>query len=173
MMGQLRSAARALAGQVQTPGELVAALRWSWDLLGFERMATGLFGELDPSTGELLMASAGHHPPLMVGAEGARYLPVKPASPFGAPETVATEWHGRIDPGEVLLLYTDGVVDDRGAGAEVSMDRLARTVADGEVEPQAVCQRVIEALTTERVDDVALLALAVDPGPAPSRPTES
>jgi serine phosphatase RsbU (regulator of sigma subunit) len=109
----------------------------------------------------------------MVGAEGARYLPVKPASPFGAPETVATEWHGRIEPGQVLLLYTDGVVDDRGAGAEVSMDRLARTVADGEVEPQAVCQRVIEALTTERVDDVALLALAVDPGPAPSRPTES
>ncbi len=173
MMGQLRSAARALAGQVHTPGELVAALRWSWDLLGFERMATGLFGELDTSTGELRVASAGHHPPLMAGPEGARYLPVMPASPFGAPETVATEWHGRIDPGQVLLLYTDGVVDDRRAGAEVSMDRLARTVADGDVEPQAVCQRVIEGLTTERADDVALLALAVDPGPAPHRPSSS
>ncbi len=172
MMGQLRSAARALAGQVHTPGKLVAALRWSWDLLGFERMATGLFGELDPSTGELMMASAGHHPPLMVGPAGSRYLPVKPASPFGAPETAATEWHGRIDPGQVLLLYTDGVVDDRGVGAEASMDRLAHTVADGEVEPQAVCQRVIEALTTERVDDVALLALAVDPLDDPRRTTQ-
>ncbi|MDQ1361094.1 MAG: hypothetical protein QOJ44_1471 [Acidimicrobiaceae bacterium] len=165
MMGQLRSAARALAGQVRTPGELVAALRWSWDLLGFERMATGLFGELDPSTGELLLASAGHHPPLMAEAGGARYLPVRPGTPFGAPETEATQWRGHLRPGQVLLLYTDGVIDDRGVGAEVSMDRLARAVADGEVQPQEVCQRVIDALTMERVDDVALLALAVDPVP--------
>jgi GAF domain-containing protein len=166
MMGQLRSAARALAGQVASPGELVAALKWSWDLLGFERLATGLFGELDPTTGELILASAGHHPPLMVEAGEARYLPVAPASPFGAPDTDAAEWRGLIRPGQLLLLYTDGVIDDRGIGAEASMDRLARIVVDGEVEPQAVCQRVIEALTTERVDDVALLALALDPVPS-------
>jgi serine/threonine-protein kinase RsbW len=172
MMGQLRSAARALAGQVRTPGELVAALRWSWDLLGFERMATGLFGELDPNTGELLLASAGHHPPLVVEPGGARYLPVRSATPFGAPETEATEWHGHLRPGQVLLLYTDGVIDDRGVGAEASMESLARTVADGEVEPQDVCQRVIEALTTERADDVALLALAVDPALAADAATQ-
>jgi serine phosphatase RsbU (regulator of sigma subunit) len=166
MMGQLRSAARALAGQVTSPGELVAALKWSWDLLGFERLATGLFGELDPGTGELILASAGHHPPLMVEAGGTRYLPVAPASPLGAPETEVAEWHGLIRPGQLLLLYTDGVIDDRGIGAEASMDRLARIVADGEVEPQAVCQRVIEALATERVDDVALLALTLDPDTA-------
>lgn len=166
MMGQLRSAARALAGQVASPGELVAALKWSWDLLGFERLATGLFGELDPSTGELILASAGHHPPLMVESGRARYLPVAPASPFGAPDTDAAELHGLIRPGQLLLLYTDGVIDDRRIGAEASMDRLAHIVVDGEVEPQAVCQRVIEALTTERVDDVALLALALDPVPS-------
>lgn len=163
MMGQLRSAARALAGQVDSPGDLVAALKWSWDLLGFERLATGLFGELDPSSGELIMASAGHHPPLMVEAGATRYLPVPPISPFGAPETEGAEWHGVIRPGQLLLLYTDGVIDDGGIGADASMERLARIVAAGEVEPQSVCQRVIDGLTTERVDDVALLALALDP----------
>ncbi len=162
MMGQLRSAARALAGQVGGPGELVAALKWSWDLLGFERLATGLFGELDPGTGELMLASAGHHPPLMLESGSARYLPVAPTSPFGAPETEAAEWKGRIRPGQLLLLYTDGVIDDRGIGAEASMERLAGIVADGEADPQAVCQRVIEGLTTERFDDVALLAVALD-----------
>jgi hypothetical protein len=64
------------------------------------------------------------------------------------------------------LLYTDGVIDDRGIGAEASMDRLAGIVANGEADPQAVCQRVIEGLTTERVDDVALLALALDTVPS-------
>ncbi|HEX4243951.1 MAG TPA: GAF domain-containing protein [Acidimicrobiales bacterium] len=163
MMGQLRSAARALAGQVDSPGELVAALKWSWGLLGFERLATGLFGELDPTTGELTLASAGHHPPLMIEAGASHYLPVPPASPFGAPETETGEWHGVIRPGQSLLIYTDGVIDDRGVGAQASMDRLARIVAAGDVEPQAVCQRVIDGLTTERVDDVALLALALEP----------
>jgi GAF domain-containing protein len=167
MMGQLRSAARALAGQVSTPGELIAALKWSWDLLGFDRLATGLFGELDPSTGELVLASAGHHPPLMVEAGATRFVPVTPASPFGAPETEATEWNGVLGPGQVLLLYTDGVIDERRIGVDASMVRLAHIVADGEVEPQAVCQRVIETLT-ERVDDVALLALAMDPVLAPA-----
>ena len=99
----------------------------------------------------------------MVEAGATRYLPVPPSSPFGAPDTEAAEWHGVIRPGQLLLLYTDGVIDDRGMGAEASMDRLARIVAAGEVEPQSVCQRVIDGLTTERVDDVALLALAVDP----------
>ncbi|HEX4217323.1 MAG TPA: GAF domain-containing protein [Acidimicrobiales bacterium] len=166
MMGQLRSAARALAGQVDGPGELVAALKWSWDLLGFERLATGLFGELDPSNGELRLASAGHHPPLMVEGGAAWYLPVAPVSPLGAPLTDAAEWHGQIRPGQLLLLYTDGVIDDRGIGPEASMDRLAAIVANGKADPQSVCQRVIEGLTTERVDDVALLALTLDAMPA-------
>ncbi len=62
-MGQLRSAARALAGQVGEPGRLVDALRWSWDLLGFPRIATALFALVDPATGEMLLTSAGHRPP--------------------------------------------------------------------------------------------------------------
>ena len=69
-MGHLRSAARALAGQVDGPVELVAALKWSWELLGFDRLATGLFGQLDPPTGEVVMASAGHYPPLLVDDDG-------------------------------------------------------------------------------------------------------
>jgi serine/threonine-protein kinase RsbW len=155
-MGQLRAAARALSGQVHSPAELIAALQWSWDLLGFERIATALFGRLDPKSGELILASAGHHPPLLIESGRAEYLPVTPTTPLGAPETVANDWEGRLEPGQVLLLYTDGVVDQRSGRG---MDRLAREAAAGEVHPAAVCERVIAMLPRRRLDDVALLAL--------------
>ena len=165
VMGHLRSAARALAGQVDGPVELVAALKWSWELLGFDRLATGLFGQLDPQTGEVVMASAGHYPPLLVDDDGARFLPLAPVAPLGVDGgTARSEWRGRIHPGQVLLLYTDGVIDERRVGSDESMARLATTAAAGERTPAALCERIVRALHTDRVDDVALMALQIDPG---------
>jgi serine/threonine-protein kinase RsbW len=166
-MGQLRSAARALAGQVPGPSELIAALQWSWDLLGMERMATALFGRLDQSRGDLVMASAGHHPPLLIGEGEARYLAVVPSTPLGAPETPAVNWEGHLEPGQVLLLYTDGLLDGRGGGPESEsaddMARLAAVAADGPATPSEVCGRLLAMLPHHRPDDVALLALRIIP----------
>jgi serine/threonine-protein kinase RsbW len=165
LMGHLRSAARALAGQVDGPVELVAALKWSWELLGFDRLATGLFGQLDPPTGEVVMASAGHYPPLLVDDDGARFLPLAPVAPLGVDGGPArSEWRGRLRPGQVLLLYTDGVIDERRLGSDESMARLAATATVGDRTPAALCERVVRALHADRVDDVALMALQIDPG---------
>jgi hypothetical protein len=169
LMGQLRSAARALAGRVHSPASLIEELQWSWDLLGFDRIATALIGRLDPSNGDLILASAGHHPPLLLSPEGGRFLPVVPSAPLGAPATSATNWEGRIDRSQTLLLYTDGVLDDRSGDGEGSMTRLARLAAAGDLHPTAVCERVVSELPTHRSDDVALLALRIcDDAPAPS-----
>ena len=65
-MGQVRAASRALAGQVRTPAELVDLMRSSWDLIGVDRMATVVYGRLDMSSCELMLASAGHPPPILV-----------------------------------------------------------------------------------------------------------
>ena len=159
-MGQLRSAARALAGQVREPAALIAALQWSWELLGFDRIATAIFGRLDQSNGDLVLASAGHHPPLLLTPEAAaRFLPVTPSTPLGAPAAPATEWVGTLVPGQVLLLYTDGVIDGRSTEDDPDgMERLARVAAGGQISPAAVCDRVIGALPEHRTDDVALLA---------------
>jgi serine/threonine-protein kinase RsbW len=170
-MGQLRSAARALAGQVREPAALIEALQWSWDLLGFDRIATALVGRLDQTTGDLVLASAGHHPPLVLTPEGsagsggsARFLPVAPSTPLGAPAAPATEWVGTLAPGQVLLLYTDGVLDSRSADPDTSgMERLAGVAGGGEISPVDVCDRVIGALPQHRIDDVALLAFRLVP----------
>lgn len=162
-MGHLRSAARALAGQASTPSSLISALRAAWPFLGFERIATAFVGLLDPSSGELSVASAGHYPPLVVAASGATFLPLVPSPPLGMEAPLAAEWHGKLGAGQVLIGYTDGAIDERVAGAEESMANLIRAAESGDVTPVAVCDRLVAAISSERADDVALLAVAIEP----------
>lgn len=162
-MGQLRSAARALSGQVHSPASLIETLQWSWDLLEVGRMTTAVFGRLDQNTGDIVVASAGHPPPMLItpGAATARFLPVVPAAPLGAPSSAAINWEGRLERGQTLLLYTDGALDDRGHDADWALGRLAEVAADGDANPAAVCGRIVDSLPTRRADDVALLALRI------------
>jgi serine/threonine-protein kinase RsbW len=172
MMGHLRSAARALAGQVREPDQLVAALQWSWPLLGFDRIATGLFGRLGVGDGDLVLASAGHYPPLVLSGGAASFLDVVPGPPLGAlpageRDEQTTSWRGTLQIGEVLLCYTDGAIDERRSGIDASMARLAEVAASGPATPAALCDRVIGMLSGDRrPDDVALLALRRLDGPA-------
>lgn len=161
LMGQLRSSARTLVGRVGSPAELVEAIGESWDRLGFDRMATAIFGELDLRSGEFVMASAGHHPPLLVEPGRAQYLPVPPCPPLGVSGGATEQWKGRLLRSQALLLYTDGAIDERGAGTEAGMAQLATAVASGWSGPldlSALCERVVAQLSPERGDDVALLA---------------
>lgn len=163
MMGHLRSASRALAGQVDSPAALVAALQDSWEQLGFDRIATGLFGLLVPGSRDLVLASAGHYPPLLVHAGSASYLEVSPGVPLGCPGKAAADVHLRLEVGDLLLLYTDGAVDERGAGIEEAMQALLEASEGGDMSPAAVCQRIVAMLPSNRSDDVALLALRLVP----------
>lgn len=161
-MGHLRSAVRALAGHTSSPAELVSAVRAAWGLLGFERIATAVVGLLDAS-GEISVTSAGHYPPLLLTPSSATFLPIVPGPPLGMEAPPGAEWHGRLERGQVLLGYTDGAIDERGAGSEASMANLARVASAGELTPVGVCDRVVAAIASERRDDVALIALAVEP----------
>ena len=63
----------------------------------------------------------------------------------------------------MLLLYTDGAIDERGAGSERSMADLAAVVAQHDLDPAMACDLVVDALDVDRADDVALLAIQFDP----------
>lgn len=163
LMGHLRTAARALAARTRGPAELVDAVRQSWDLLDFDRIATAVFGLIDPRTGELSLASAGHYPPLLVGAGATpTFVPLGPSPPFGVPGGPATPWRGALEPGQLLLLFTDGAVDERVAGSEQSMAALSNAAGRAAPSPEAVCGEVVRHLAVDRVDDVALLGLRFD-----------
>jgi serine/threonine-protein kinase RsbW len=162
-MGQLTSVYRALLVERPSPSALIDRLQASWPLLGLQRMATALFAELDPATGQLRVASAGHLPPLLLTNGHAELLPVQPSRLLGAPPAPAPalEWAGVVPAGATLVLFTDGLVESRSADIDEGLAALlAVCTAAGTSDPDELCDRLLHELTgAHRADDIALLAL--------------
>jgi serine/threonine-protein kinase RsbW len=162
-MGQLTSVYRALLVDGPSPSATIDRLQASWSLLGLQRMATALFAALDPSTGQLAVASAGHLPPLLIVDGRAEFLPVQPSRMLGAPPAPAPalEWAGVLPAGATMVLFTDGLVESRSADLDEGLANLlaaaTRWAACG---PDELCDRLLADLTgAHRADDIALLAL--------------
>lgn len=162
-MGQLRSAARALAGQVREPSRLVDALRWSWDLLGFRRTATAVFGRIDPTTGDVVLASAGHLPPIMIDSCGlASLVPVPPSPPLGVSAGAAVDYQFTIGRHDTLFLYTDGLVEWRHESLGEALEGLRALLQDtAGASLDEVCEKILLARDPAgpRHDDIAILAI--------------
>jgi len=126
-------------------------------------MATIAYAELTPSTGRLRYAAAGHPPPIVSGEDGqARFLWGGRSSPLGsaaARDRVQTE--DVLAAGELLLLYTDGLIERRSDGLDVMLDQLLRASARqaGESSAEAV-EHILDAMLggEAQADDVCVLA---------------
>lgn len=163
LMGQLRNAVRAYAFEGRGPAEVVERINSLLLDAGSEHMATLVYGVLDPETGEFRFVNAGHPPPLIVGATSAvRFLEGRSGPPVGALATsVYGENRATIAPGATLLLYTDGLVEDRRTPLEQGLTRLRDAARDGPEELEAFCSHLMRRVigTTPCDDDVALLAV--------------
>jgi sigma-B regulation protein RsbU (phosphoserine phosphatase) len=128
--------------------------------------ATLICGHASPS-GEVELCNAGHPPPLFVRAGGEISRLEATGVPIGmfcsgvfASRTV------RLEPGEMLLLYTDGLVEaENASGLEYGIDRLASFAEAAERRPKAVvdaCVRDLAAFSGASVfrDDVTILAVS-------------
>jgi serine/threonine-protein kinase RsbW len=124
-MAQLRGAVRALAA-VSSPAELLARLDSFVDSLPAAFMTTLVYVELDPRTGSMRYACAGHPPPLIVSATGAsRLLWEARSAPLGLEfNAERVESVDRLEDGERLVLYTDGLVERRREEIDVGLARL-------------------------------------------------
>jgi PAS domain S-box-containing protein len=131
-MGQLRSAVRALAATGLSPGALLERLDDYARRHGVGKMCTLVYAELVLTEGLLRFACAGHLPPLLaVPGEQPRFVWEGRSTPLdafgpGGPRAEAAE---SLRPGSIVLLYTDGLVEERSVPLGVGMERLCRTVA--------------------------------------------
>ncbi|MEU2061270.1 SpoIIE family protein phosphatase [Streptomyces sp. NPDC013455] len=176
-MGRLRTAARSFAELDFPPEEvlthldnLVARLdredspAEDADIIG----ASCLYAIYDPTTQRCTMARAGHPPPALVRPDGTVSFPQLPAGPplglGGLPfEAVETE----LPEGSQLVLYTDGLIEDRHRDVDRVLDQLREALAHPERTPDETCQVVLDTVAPAHPqDDIALLVArtrALDP----------
>jgi serine phosphatase RsbU (regulator of sigma subunit) len=158
VMGQLRAATHAYALEGHPPGELLEHLNRL--MLSMDLFATAACAAIDPATGEVVYAAAGHPPPLHVDADGGRLLDQPGGTPLGLEARPAREGRATLAPAAALVLYTDGLVERRDEAIDTSLARLA-DAAGTTTDPDEVCQRLLMRLGAEDVgDDVAMLAVS-------------
>ncbi|WP_041782070.1 SpoIIE family protein phosphatase [Mycolicibacterium chubuense] len=169
VMGQVRSACRALLFGNPSPSAALASMdRFAARLPG-ARCTTAVCAVLDPDTGELVYSSAGHPPPILVHADGAiEMLEDGHTIALGMrPGWPRPEAHITLPAGATLLLYTDGLVERRRVALEDGMSRAAELVEDRRgAALDALADQIMSGLAPAGgyQDDVVLL-LYRHPGP--------
>ncbi|MFB7617345.1 SpoIIE family protein phosphatase [Kitasatospora sp. NPDC056181] len=174
VMGQLRSVLRAYATDGHDPAATLARTSRLLSGLDTDLFATCLYLTLDPADGTLRAARAGHPSPVRITDDAkAVELDLPGGPPLGVdPEAAYHLSVGHLAPGETLLVYTDGLVEDREEDYDESVQRMlgglelwARQTGPGRIGPAPALERLADLLTlnvTERrsrPDDVALLLL--------------
>ncbi|RKS72706.1 serine phosphatase RsbU (regulator of sigma subunit) [Motilibacter peucedani] len=167
IMGQVRAGLRVLGLQEPDPAAVLGALDPFVSSLGPEVFVTALVAVLDPLTGLLQVATAGHPPPLLrrlSGPPGGTFVELEAGPPVGVPgeRPVTTEV---LASGDLLLLFTDGLVEVPGQHLDTGLERLQDTVASlhGASDPRQACTVVLERMGSGS-DDIAVVAVSVDEG---------
>ena len=166
LMGQVRNALRAYALEDPSPTTILGRVNRAACLLDAADLTTCICVVLDPETMTVRWASAGHPPPLALSAAGrGRLLDGEPGPPLGVdPGARYQAYETRLRPGQTLLLYTDGLVERRGATIDDGLAALQQVVVEQST-PEDMCKQVIAALPDDsgRRDDVTCLVLHVEP----------
>lgn len=174
-MGQLRWATQAAALAGLTLSGVMATLRRLAALQGL--VATLLLVVLD-DTGQLEYLCAGHPPALIVGTDGqvrelATTAPLIGVTCSG-PDRTAT---GQMIAGEVLVAYTDGLIERRGHDLDEGLAALRAAAlglvtphetTDPNLPPDTLARAIVDAMTADDVgeDDIALMTLRLSSSPA-------
>jgi serine phosphatase RsbU (regulator of sigma subunit) len=165
MMGRLRDSLRAAAlegGGVARATRQVDKLLQSQRLPG-DALATAIFMVLAPDGSHLDFSCAGHPPPLLVNPDGTvTYLEGGRSTPLGVRNGDRPVAAALLEPGGLLLLYTDGLVERRDAGIDTGLERLAAAASKAGRDPERFCDSVVAEMLggDGPADDVALLAIA-------------
>ncbi|MFI9585267.1 SpoIIE family protein phosphatase [Streptomyces sp. NPDC052236] len=161
MMGQLRTAVQTMATMELPPAQLLRSLDDLARRLGEQYLATCLYAVYDPIGSELQISNAGHIPPVLVRAADGRseLLELPTGAPIGVGGVPFETARFPVEPGDRLVMCTDGLVEVRGEDIGVGLATLCEYAAHPAASMDDACDTIIRALNTRggRKDDVALL----------------
>ncbi len=150
MMTGLQATLHALAAEVCDLPHLVSRLdRFVADRAPDNRFVSLFFGVLEAATGDLNYCNAGHNPPYLVRVDGSvERLPGGGTMLGILPDVAYEEQHCRLDPGDVVMLYSDGVTEmTNPQDEEFGEERLAEVLRTRRREsPQAIIDAVNNAV---------------------------
>jgi PAS domain S-box-containing protein len=165
-MGQLRSVTRALAlaDEGPTPGEVLTRLNRHQLALGQDELFTIVYAIIDPREATIAWANAGHPPPLLRSASGgARYLEGGEGL-TGIEDIIYEDLRAPIGERDVLILYTDGLIERRGESLDAGLERLSHAACTGPDDPADLCAHILGELAppeTQLHDDVTAVLVRV------------
>ncbi|MEF9905170.1 PP2C family protein-serine/threonine phosphatase [Streptomyces sp. P9-A2] len=169
-MGRLRASLRAYAVmEGEDPVAVLSDLELLLRLTEPARSATALFGYCEPALRRITLAGAGHSPPLLLGERRTEFVETSVSAPLGMLacwEAPSVEVHA--EPGETVLLYTDGLLHRTGDPTDRAFARLHAAAAGVPQalrhDPGAIADHILRTVlpegreTTDSTEDVVLLA---------------
>jgi serine phosphatase RsbU (regulator of sigma subunit) len=160
-MARLRGALAGLAITGAPPYQLVG---WLNELVRFvdeEHTSSVIAGYFDPATRMLRWAQAGHPPPVLVRGPRAWALPQPDGILLGAGDREYEVASQQLREGDLLLLYSDGLVERRDQSIDDGLSTMCEA-ACGVTDPDAVICTVLAAMGNSATDDdTCLVALQV------------
>jgi hypothetical protein len=161
-MGQLRAVLAAYAYDGDPPDRVLAHLSVRAPALLDLPMATVMVGVYDPAPRVLTFGLAGHLPPLLGPLDGApAFVSAAPGPPLGVGAADYERHVVEIPAGATLVLYTDGLIEDRRRPIDAGMEALRRALMELRLPPEAVCDHLLDTLGRRQgaEDDIALLVM--------------
>ncbi|MEU0159597.1 SpoIIE family protein phosphatase [Streptomyces sp. NPDC006261] len=165
VMGQLRIVLRAYAAEGHSPATVMARASVFLHELDTDRFATCTYAEVDLTTGVVQVVRAGHVDPLVRDVDGScRRMPAEGGLPLGlSAEFGRLEYPvgtAELDPGQTMILFTDGLVELPGSDLDEGMQLLTTLVSNGPQNLQKLADELCDAVDVRGgQDDVALLLL--------------
>ncbi|MFI2312408.1 protein phosphatase [Streptomyces sp. CB00072] len=165
VMGQLRIVLRAYAAEGHSPATVMARASVFLHELDTDRFATCTYAEVDLTTGVVQVVRAGHIDPLVRDVDGScRRMPSEGGLPLGlSAEFGRLEYPVgtvELDPGQTMILFTDGLVEMPGSDLDEGMQLLTALVTNGPKDLQKLADQLCDAVDERGgQDDVAVLLL--------------
>ncbi len=163
IMGRVRPALRAYAGEGHGPAEALRRLDALLKESDRPEMTTVFLVEFDAATGSAEYIRAGHPPALLRRPDGrVEELAGGGTPPLGILDELEFRTHrAELEPGSVLLLYTDGLIERRDEPLRAGLGRLKESFAQAPADADACLEAIVADFSADAIpDDVAMLAVA-------------